>query len=889
MMANDYRKQRPNLSSATGSGSAATSALNTAGAQLQQIDVGYVNQACCTIRWPSHEWIITTGVMNSLLAIDQAMTAYTSQHVDITTGWRVAGGCGDVSTACGYPSSAANPSISQANIACQLSGDSVDCGSSTPNTCVADDGTGLFGGAGSTRCGLGLGPKSDVNCRLDPGDYDCPATTGDTKSYGTATNAKPDAPASSSSWGVTTQTGSNSISPTNAVADAVNTLTGAFTISPTDLSTAGIGIPFVVTRSYTSASGFSAALGPGWTFNLGGSLAVQPNGDVVTIGSDGQRVYYTKQSDGSFQGSAGALSTLSAITGGYKLVHHDQSVDTFNSAGVLQSELDRNGQGLTFSYDPSGRLSTVTDAADRVAHFAYDSNNDITSITAADGRAVTYGYSNGDLTSVTLPDPDGSGPLSAPVTHYTYDAGGRLATEVDPNGHTVVSNVYDPGTGRITQQTDGDGKTTTFAWDPATSTATTTDPNSHAWKDVYQNGELVQTIDPTGKVTQFGYDSGLDTSSVTAPDGNSTTSLVYDSSHNLTTATAPASLNSVQKTLTYDAENNVKTVTDAANATTSYGYDSAGNNTSVSLGAQQISGATYNSLGEQLTSTDANGKTTTYSYDANGNVASVIDPLGNKTTYTYDSTGQVITKVDPLGNCSGCDPTAHTTTYTYDAEGNLLSKTDPLGHATTYTYDADGNRTSVTDPNGHKTTYAYDNAGHLTGITGPDPDGTGPLTSPDTTFTYDAAGNKLTMVDPRGKTTTYGYDAANRLTSVTTPSGDETTYTYDANGNLASKVDLAAAAAPARAILEEPWVDDDPAAGGAEIPGGTENPANLVKIPRFVHWFLHSPEYYTAVNNRVTDAFADGIGGLQASQSRVIDTLISIGSALRFELIPGAV
>jgi RHS repeat-associated protein len=600
------------------------------------------------------------------------------------------------------------------------------------------------------------------------------------------------------SWGTTGGGGINALAPTHAFADAVNSLTGAFTIAETDLATPGLGVSFAMTRSYTSADPASARLGPGWTDSFSASLAVQPNGDVLVHGEDGQRVFYTKQPDGTFVGAAGALSTLTAITGGYKLVRHDQVAYLFNASGVLQSELDRNGQGLSFTYNGAGQLTGVTDATNRAATLTY-TNSLLSSVSTSDGRTVGYGYTNGYLTSVTLPDPDGAGPLTSPVTHYTYDpaAGNRLATEIDPNQHTVITNVYDASSGRVTQQTDANSKTTNFAWDASTSTATVTDPDQHAWKDVYQNNVLIKGIDPGGDTTQFSYGPGLDTGSVTAPDGSSTTTLTYDN-HNLKTATAPPSLNSVQKTLTYNARNDVVTVTDARTKLTSYGYDPAGNNNSITLDGQQVFGVTYNSQGQMLTSTDGNTKTTNYTYDPNGNLASVTDPLGNKTTYTYSGAGLVLTKVDPLGNCSGCSPANFTTSYTYDAEGRLLVATDPLGHTNGYVYDAAGNKTSETDPNGHTTTYQYDNANRLTTITAADPDGNGPLVAPITSYTYDAVGNRITMVDPLGNcsgcnaaahTTSYGYDANNRLISTITPLGSKTTYAYDTNGNLASTVD----------------------------------------------------------------------------------------------------
>jgi RHS repeat-associated protein len=609
----------------------------------------------------------------------------------------------------------------------------------------------------------------------------------------------------SQSYGTCLGSGLNALAPSVCTADPVNSLTGAFTTSADDLSLASIGVSFDFVRSYTSADAASGRLGPGWTDNYSASLAVQPNGDVLLHGEDGQRVYFTKQADGSFVGAAGTLSTLTTITGGYKLVRHDQVAYQFDSSGVLQSELDRNGQGLTFGYDGSGRLTAVTDAAGHVVSVGYNASNLISSVSTPDGRSVAYGYTNGRLTSVTLPDPDGAGPLTSPVWTYTYDAGGRLWQVIDPDQHTQATNVYDPATGRVTQQTDANNKTTTFAWDPATQTATITDPDNHVWKDVYQTNLLIKRIDPAGETTQLGHDLSLDTNAVTAPNGTDTTAMVYQNG-NLMTATAPASLGGVQKQFTYDAQNNVKTVTDARSKLTHYGYDPAGNNNSVTLDGQQVFGATYNAQGQMLTSTDGNGKQTTYTYDTAGNVASVTapDPDGggplaaSKTTYTYDALGNVLTKVDPLGNCSGCTPANYRTAYTYDANGHLLTETDPLGHTTTYTYDAAGNTATVTDAKSHTTTYGYDSANHLTRVTGPDPDGNGPLEAPVTTYSYDDAGNRVTMVGPRGNcsgcnpasyTTTYTYDQNNRLASVTTPKGEKTTYTYDSNGDLASVVD----------------------------------------------------------------------------------------------------
>ena len=611
--------------------------------------------------------------------------------------------------------------------------------------------------------------------------------------------------ATTQTYGTCGGSGAHALSVSECLADPVNSLTGAFTDSVTDLTLAAQGVPFAFTRGYTSADPTVGRLGPGWTDNYAVSLAIQANGDAILHGDEGQQVYYTKQADGSFLGPGGTLSALSAIAGGYSLVRRDQVTYQFSSSGTLLSELDRNGQGLTLAYDGGNRLTTITDAASHAVTVAYNASNLVSSVSTPDGRSVSYGYTSGRLTSVTLPDPDGVGPLAPPVWTYTYDASGRLWQEIDPNNHTTVTNVYDPTSGRVSQQTDGNQQTTLFAWDAPTQTATITDPDNHVWKDVYQNNVLIKRIDPAGEVTQFAHDIGLDTTGVTAPNGTDATSMSYQNG-NLMTATSPASLGGVQKTFTYDGQNNVKTVTDPRSKLTQYGYDTAGNNNSITLDGQPVFGATYNAQGQMLTSTDGNGKQIGYSYDSSGNIASITapDPDGAgplaapKTTYTYDALGDVLTRVDPLGNCGGCTAADYTTTYTYDANGNLLTETDPLGHTTTYTYDASGNETSFKDANNHTTTYSYDNANNLTQVTGADPDGAGPLEAPITKYGYDGAGNRLTVIGPRGNcsgcnaanfTTTYAYDQNNRLSSITTPKGEKTTYSYDVNGNLAARVE----------------------------------------------------------------------------------------------------
>jgi len=135
---------------------------------------------CFYFRW------MDEAAMHRALAQDQPLQPYTSQPWGVSTGWPVPGGCGIAFNACAFPGSQTNPAPSLPHIRCQLSGDAADCGTGTPHICVPADGTGLYGGAGSTGCGLGEGAKNDLNCHADPSDFACPSTTGDGSAFGSS-------------------------------------------------------------------------------------------------------------------------------------------------------------------------------------------------------------------------------------------------------------------------------------------------------------------------------------------------------------------------------------------------------------------------------------------------------------------------------------------------------------------------------------------------------------------------------------------------------------------------------------------------------------------------------------------------------------------------------
>ncbi|MCE2938164.1 MAG: SEC-C metal-binding domain-containing protein [Armatimonadota bacterium] len=86
-------------------------------------------------------------------------------------------------------------------------------------------------------------------------------------------------------------------------------------------------------------------------------------------------------------------------------------------------------------------------------------------------------------------------------------------------------------------------------------------------------------------------------------------------------------------------------------------------------------------------SVDPLGNRTSYAYDNAGNQTSVTNPLGFITTSVYSAnSNRMSASVDPLGN---------RTTYSYDLAGQQTSRQDARGNRITYSYDLAGRQIAL--------------------------------------------------------------------------------------------------------------------------------------------------------------------------------------------------
>ena len=212
------------------------------------------------------------------------------------------------------------------------------------------------------------------------------------------------------------------------------------------------------------------------------------------------------------------------------------------------------------------------------------------------------------------------------------------------------------------------------------------------------------------------------------------------------------------------------TYTDAAGKIWNYGYNGAGQLTSV--GAPGGETTAYNYTGGYLTSVvpPQPGAGVTFTYDGAGRVYTRSDAANGTLTYTYDNLNRV-TEIDypdqsneqygydKLDVVSFKDRSNRTTGYGYDADRHLTSVTDPKTQTTNYEWCSCGSLTKITDPKGNHTSFNRDLEGRVTKKIYQD--------NSFYDYQYDAGDGQLTFVtDPKHQITQYNYDLDDKLIGV---------------------------------------------------------------------------------------------------------------------------
>ena len=437
---------------------------------------------------------------------------------------------------------------------------------------------------------------------------------------------------------------------------------------------------------------------------------------------------------------------------------------TYGTGGWLSSQQSPAGVVTSYGYDTAGDNTSVKDGAGNVTGYGYDAAGRQTSVTYPDGTSSTSSYDEaGRLT--------GQAGLSASGTvlrsdSAAYDDNGNQVSATDYRGDTTTYT-YD-ATGLMTAEVQpvsaASSVTTSFGYDAAGNQTRYTDGNGSNWQTTYNTWNLPESRiePPTAAYTSpaqgtftTGYDADGNPVSVTEPGGVSVTS----SYNNMGELTGQAGSGA-----------------DAATASRTFGYDTAGNLTAASTTAAGSAPATsesftYDDRGLPLTASGTAGSTAV-SYNGDGQPVSVSDAAGT-TSYTYDNAGRLATLADPV--------TGTTAAYSYTPQSQVSQISYGTGNdVRSFGYNNLHELTSDTLATSGGSTvasisYGYDPNGNLTAKTT-----TGFAGSASSTYTYDQA-NRLTSWNNGTTATSYAYDGAGNGTQA----GSQA-YTYDARDELTS-------------------------------------------------------------------------------------------------------
>jgi len=243
------------------------------------------------------------------------------------------------------------------------------------------------------------------------------------------------------------------------------------------------------------------------------------------------------------------------------------------------------------------------------------------------------------------------------VTFYEYDLAGRKIAEVSPENYipdisiTQMDRTYD----LMNRMTTKTYKFHEKRYNPATHQFNSiwTEFVTKAFK--YDNlGNTVKELDGGG------YESGAGSTITEKIASGHGTEYTYNLAGKPVTTIDPVSTDrALPYTVKYeyDGLERKSSETNAKGVITIYGYNDAGNITSVTVKKSQtasgttIQTGTYDLTGNTLTRTDGNGNTTQFEYNAFGKTRKAIYPgddtiPSSSATYQYDADGNLVNQGD---------------------------------------------------------------------------------------------------------------------------------------------------------------------------------------------------------------------------------------------------
>jgi RHS repeat-associated protein len=646
----------------------------------------------------------------------------------------------------------------------------------------------------------------------------------------------------------------------------------------------------VTTESTCTDTTYAANTGTGLT-DLTATVTTDAGACNASGNGTGALVSQTENFyDGLGLGVAPTAENLTKTEQATATAHFDVTTSTYDQYGRALTSTDPDGNVTTTAYTPATgaepTTTTVTDPMGLITTTTQDPARDLTlTTTTPAGNTTTDTYDAlGRQAAEWAPGNPTTGPATTTYSYAITSTAPPVTTENDlqPDGNYQTTDTISDSFGvtrEVQTETAGGGTDitdTTYnsdGWNALTAGPYyTAGPPSGILVEAAASSvhnETALTYDGDGRVIRnSSLDDGTQTwetdtayggnyTTVTPPaggtptttwtDGRGLTTAIWQYHAGVPVSVADPAADYDATAYTYNANQKLASITDAAGNAWSYAYDLLGDQTSATDPDNGTTTTIYDLAQQQTSITDGRGKTLSFTYDADGRRTAEYDTTGGAAETSADQlaawTWDTIAKGQPTSSTSfqnGSAYTSQVTGYSPNGQPSGTQTTIPVSQgalAGTYTqtdtYAPNGALTSYTDSAAgglpaETVTTGYNNAGDPNSLTGASPYVD--------SLSYTSLGQPQeytmgTTAEPAYLTDAYDPHTGN-LTQQNTQTGatqttvDDLNYAYSNTGDITSEADTPAGAPTATDVqcyqydylnrLVQAWAQ--PAAGCAATP-----------------------------------------------------------------------